>query len=84
MQEFDGRVLGAMAYLECTLATDLTDQGETVPPYRQVDVRLPNGKIMRLPYSWLRQEDTEESPEDEGPDYVPGPPKRVVRRAPRE
>lgn len=56
MLEFNGRVIGDLAYLECSLVTDLTDQDEVVPPHRQVDVRLPNNKVLRLPYCWLRQE----------------------------
>lgn len=58
MRDFDGRIPGSHGYLECTLATDLTTyaDGEEIPPHKQVDVCLPNKKILRLPYAWLRSE----------------------------
>jgi hypothetical protein len=64
LEQFSGRRAGDHAYLECTLATDMsTDyEGETIPPHKQVDVRLPNNKLLRLPYAWLREEGAEEAP----------------------
>lgn len=87
MRQFDGRNTGDLAYLECQLVTDLTDQDDTIPPHRQVDVRLPNNKVLRLPYAWLRSATFEQVDEfldvGEDKDYTPGPPKKVaVRRAP--
>lgn len=74
MRQFDGRAAGTLAFLECTLITDLSGSEEDIAPYRQVDVRLPNNKVLRLPYSWLREVtpedldeflDVDENPEQE-------------------
>lgn len=61
LEQFSGRRAGDHAYLECTLATDMAFdyEGETIPPHKQVDVRLPNNKLLRLPYAWLREEGAE-------------------------
>lgn len=82
MIQFDGIKPGAVGYLECILITDL-DDGEGVRLNRQVDVRLPNKKVMRLPYSWLVREEECQSEMlhemlDASEDSAP---KRVVKRA---
>lgn len=73
MKQFDGRSSGSLVYLECALITDLSDMGhEDIPAHRQVDVRLPNNKVLRLPYGWLRQAKAEDVEEylDEAPSDV--------------
>ena len=56
LDQFTGRAVGDHAYIECTLATDLsTFEGEEVPTHKAVDIKLPNGKLLRLPYAWLRE-----------------------------
>jgi len=69
LDQFTGRTAGEHAYLECTLATDLgyDYEGEDIPLHKQVDVKLPNGKLLRLPYAWLREEPV---PEPERPSDV--------------
>lgn len=88
MRAFDGRVAGSTAYIEVELVTDLTDREEEVRTSTQVDVVLPNRKLMRLPISWLLAE--EDSPaevldsmldaSDEEPESKPTPKKAVAKR----
>lgn len=57
LDQFTGRTVGDHAYIECTLASDLSTygEGEEVPVHKPVDVKLPNGKLLRIPYAWLRE-----------------------------
>ena len=94
LDEFTGRTVGDHAFIECLLATDLTSgyEHEPIPAHKQVDVKLPNGKLLRLPYAWLREDpgildggvdEPMDAPSKvlDGMLDASGPPKRVVKRA---
>lgn len=57
MREFTDRVPGAKAFIGVELVTNLTDREGTLPAHHQVDVKLPHGKIMRIPLHWLQADE---------------------------
>jgi len=53
MRNFRGDTPGQIAWIRCALITDLTDEDANPT---QVDVRLENNKVLRVPYHWLWEE----------------------------